>query len=219
MKRLIPKISDYLKIRKNIVILNYNDSFRKPIFDKIKNISKLKGSEAYHLYTLVHNLVRKKRGNLAEVGVCRGNSAHIICEAKGDNPLYLFDTFEGLPEPTDEDDGQFRKGESYSPEEVVRRRLNNYKNVYIKKGVFPDSIKGEKLEKTKFIFVNIDVDIYKSVKETLQFFYPRMKPGGIILSHDYVGLIGGKKAFDEFFENKPEQIIELTGSQCLVIKA
>jgi len=153
MKRLIPKISNYLKTRKNIVILNYNDPFRKPIFDKIKNISKLKGSEAYHLYTLVHNLVRKKRGNLAEVGVCGGNSAHIICEAKGDNPLYLFDTFEGLPEPTDEDDGQFRRGESYSSEEVVRKRLNNYKNVFIKKGVFPDSIKGEKLEGKKFIFV------------------------------------------------------------------
>jgi len=211
-------ISNYLKKNYNYVILNYNDPFRKPVFDKIKNISKLKGSEAYHLYTIVNNLVKKKKGNLVEVGVCGGNSAQVICEAKENNPLYLFDTFEGLPEPSMEDKGVFRKGESCSSEGGVRRRLRKYNNVHIKKGIFPDSASHTEIEKKTFIFVHIDVDIYKSVKEALQFFYPRMKKGGIILSHDYVGLIGGKKAFDEFFKDKPEQIIELTGCQCLIIK-
>ena len=36
---------------------------------------------------------------MAEVGVYQGVSAKLICEAKGDKELHLFDTFEGLPDP------------------------------------------------------------------------------------------------------------------------
>ncbi|HEX6559984.1 MAG TPA: TylF/MycF/NovP-related O-methyltransferase, partial [Longimicrobiales bacterium] len=38
-------------------------------------------------------------GALAEVGVFRGGTARVICDAKGDRPLHLFDTFAGLPQP------------------------------------------------------------------------------------------------------------------------
>ena len=72
----------------------------------------------------------------------------------------------------------------------------------------------------KFSFVHLDVDIYTSTLEALKFFYPRINRGGAILSHDYPGAVGVKKAFDEFFEDKPEIVIELpTGTgQALVIK-
>ena len=45
-----------------------------------------------------------------------------------------------------------------------------------------------------------------------------MQKGGIILSHDYSHLEGVRKAFDEFFKNKPEKILELPMTQCMVIK-
>jgi hypothetical protein len=45
-----------------------------------------------------------------------------------------------------------------------------------------------------------------------------MTPGGIILSHDYVTAPGVKKAFDDFFEDKKEPVLETAGSQCLVVK-
>ncbi len=49
-----------------------------------------------------------------------------------------------------------------------------------------------------------------------------MQKGGVIMSHDYVAsdgsITGVKKAFDEFFKNKPEPIIELSGSQCIIVK-
>ena len=64
-------------------------------------------------------------------------------------------------------------------------------------GYFPDSAKG--LENETFALVNIDADLYNPVKAGLEFFYPRMSPGGIILIHDYnhrwEGLV---KAVDEF---------------------
>ena len=52
----------------------------------------------------------------------------------------------------------------------------------------------------------------------MEFFYPRMVPGGVMLTHDYSLLGGVKKAFDEFFADKPEGIIELPTTQCMVVK-
>ena len=45
-----------------------------------------------------------------------------------------------------------------------------------------------------------------------------MSQCGIIISHDYNIAPGVRKAFDEFFKNRPEPIIELSGSQCLIVK-
>jgi hypothetical protein len=45
-----------------------------------------------------------------------------------------------------------------------------------------------------------------------------MSPGGIIISHDYITAPGVQKAFDEFFSNKPEPLIETAGSQCFIVK-
>ncbi len=45
-----------------------------------------------------------------------------------------------------------------------------------------------------------------------------MKPGAIVISHDDVQFPGVRKAFHEFFENKPEPVVEMTGNQCMVVK-
>ena len=45
-----------------------------------------------------------------------------------------------------------------------------------------------------------------------------MNKGGVIMSHDYMEFTGVRKAFDEFFEDKEEVIIELSGTQCLILK-
>ncbi|MCP4540392.1 MAG: hypothetical protein GY832_24910 [Chloroflexi bacterium] len=50
-------------------------------------------------------------------------------------------------------------------------------------GLFPKT--GAFVSEKEFSFVYLDVDVYQSTKESLEFFYPRMTKGGIILSHDY----------------------------------
>ena len=60
---------------------------------------------------ILHSFARTQRqlpGAMAEVGVFQGASAKIMCEAKGTTPLHLFDTFEGLPAPG-EDEPLFRR--------------------------------------------------------------------------------------------------------------
>ena len=129
---------------------------------------------------------------------------------------HLFDTFdEGMPEPQSILDGDLRKGQTKASLKEVKKNLKNYKNIYFYKGVFPKSAKG--IRSKSFSLVNLDVDLYQSTRDCLDFFYPKMVRGGIILTHDYT-FIAVKTAFDEFFYDKPEYIVRLADTQTMVIK-
>ena len=171
--------------------------------------------EACQIFKTVKT-VEKIEGDIAEVGTYRGGSAAIICRAKGDKPLHLFDTFEGIPN-TDEIDGKFHKGQFAASFEDVKKYLSKYDNVYFYKGIFPTT--AEPIKSRQFPFVHFDADTYRSASDCLQFFYPRMRQGGIIIAHDY-GKKGVAKAFDEFFKDKPNPIITLVFSgQCIIVKS
>lgn len=159
---------------------------------------------------------RNYEGEMAEVGVFQGCSAKLICEVKGDKPLHLFDTFEGLPESSTEDRKVHRVSQYACSLESVSDYLKGYPNVHFHKGLFPDSAAG--LPETRFAFVHFDVDLYESTLACLKYFYPRMVPGGMMLSHDYSILAGVKAAFTEFMADKPEGLIELSSTQCMLVK-
>jgi O-methyltransferase len=177
--------------------------------------SLLSAFEQYLVYAAAR-AQRGRSGAMAEVGVYTGASAKLICEAKGDKPLHLFDTFAGLPESTSEDRGVHRPGQYKASLESVERYLAGYENVRFHPGLFPDSAAA--LPEASYCFVHFDVDLYASTLACLEYFYSRMIPGGIILSHDYGLLTGVQQAFDEFFADKPEGIIEQPTTQCMVVK-
>nr|WP_320161901.1 TylF/MycF/NovP-related O-methyltransferase [uncultured Methanoregula sp.] len=176
----------------------------------------LEDIEAYHIHMAVKR-TRKVPGDIAEVGVYRGGSAKIICLSKGDRPLHLFDTFEGLPK-VDEIDmvWPFYEGKFAASFDGVKKYLGDNPNVHFYKGIFPGT--SDPVKDKTFSLVNLDVDCYESTKLCLEFFYPRMSPGGILISHDYITAPGVKKAFDDFFEGRTEPVLETAGSQCLVVK-
>lgn len=200
---------------------HYGCDRRKEFAKNLRKIRKetdllLEDIEAYHIYMAVKT-TQKVPGDIAEVGVYRGGSAKIICSAKGEKALHLFDTFEGLPK-VDEIDmvWPFYEGKFAASFESVRDYLKESRNVHFYKGIFPDT--AGPVKDTVFSLVNLDVDCYESTKLSLEFFYPRMSRGGIIISHDYITAPGVKKAFDDFFEGKTEPVLETAGSQCLVVK-
>ena len=220
MKRFIKRILSLVIKKQYGAIVTYKDPRRRKIFNLIDKIQKenklLMGyNEAYQLYMCVKT-TNKIPGDIAEVGAFRGGSSKLICEAKGDKQLYVFDTFKGLPQVKDVDSRSLKKGDFNSSYNFVKKYLNSYSNVILIKGLFPETA-GPIINK-KFSFVNLDVDIYQSTKDCLEFFYPRMNRGGIILSHDYSRLKGVEIAFNEFFKDKQEVIIEMSGSQCLIVK-
>ena len=68
--------------------------------------------------------------------------------------------------------------------------------------------------------VHLDVKLYKSYRDCLKFFYPRLVRGGIIILNDYLSIKskGCKKAVDDYFKNKPEIPIWSSKPQVCIIK-
>ncbi|HWV98676.1 MAG TPA: TylF/MycF/NovP-related O-methyltransferase [Candidatus Acidoferrum sp.] len=177
-------------------------------------------AERYNLYGLA-KATAGLPGALAEAGVYRGGSARILCAVKGSAPLYLFDTFEGMPHVNPATDGGFRRGDFEDTAcEDVTKYLSRFENVHIYKGIFPESAQGQEPSNQQYRFVHLDLDICESTYKALDFFYPRMVAGGIIVSHDYSNLTvpGVKKAFTDFFKEKREPVIPLWDTQCAVVK-
>jgi O-methyltransferase len=201
-------------------VVNFSQPGRARAAERIRAIvtgwdSQTMGVDEAYLIRSAVLATAKLPGDIAEVGVFRGGTARVICEAKKDRPLHLFDTFEGLPAP-EEIDSAFRKGQYACSMESVREYLKGFPAVNFYKGYFPGT--GEGVKDRKFSFVHLDVDLYESTFQALQFFYPRMDVGAMIVSHDYVEFPGVRQAFDSFFAQKPEPVLEMTGNQCLVVK-
>ncbi|MEP7353425.1 MAG: TylF/MycF/NovP-related O-methyltransferase [Acidobacteriota bacterium] len=192
----------------------------RPQLDLIEAVKKerrllIRLDEAYYLINAVQSAA-KIAGDLAEVGVYQGASAKLICETRSpDRHLHLFDTYAGLPQPGNLDPS-FIAGEYSCDLESVQQYLSAYQNVSFYKGLFPGTA-GPVADK-RFSFVNLDVDLYESTQGALEFFYPRMSPGGILMSHDYGSQTGVRMAFDQFLADKPEPLVRLIGSQCLLVK-
>lgn len=171
--------------------------------------------EACQVMSLV-DAVEKVPGDMAELGVASGASAKMIAARAPHRVLHLFDTFDGLPVPSGEDSARFRKGQYRYSLEDVQRYLNG-SNVRFHKGLFPESAR-EALS-ARFAFVHLDADLYEPTKAGLEWFYPRMNSGGMLICHDYDTSTGVNQAFHEFFAGKPEPYFDLVGSQCMFVKA
>jgi O-methyltransferase len=172
------------------------------------------GSDDYFRYAtlgLAAQRVLDERvpGAFAEVGVWRGETSAFLHRIAPERTLYLFDTFSGFPErdlPPGVTDERFRD----TSEAAVRRRVGPSENVVLRAGYVPDTLAG--LEDETFAFVLLDLDLSDPTRASLEFFYPRLSPGGYLVMHDYNNAESNwacKRAFDEFLEDRPEQLVEL----------
>lgn len=175
--------------------------------------------ELYVLYMAVLQTA-KVPGDAAELGVYKGASARLICEAKGARHVHLFDTFEGLPGtlPIDQAEGfePFYQGEYAANLRSVKNYLNGYSAVSFHPGLFPGT--ADSIRDGLFSFVHLDADIYMSTRAGLEIFWPKMSPGGILLIHDWVQSAGVREAVDGFFVDKLSPVVALPTKQCLIVK-
>jgi hypothetical protein len=215
------RVLGYFVTRFQLSLLSFYKS--KEIADLIKSTRKevdlvFFPYEAFVVYSIAKSQSRLM-GEMAEVGVYQGGSAKLICEAKGERKLHLFDTFEGLPRVSEKDTHfgmRFWSDKGFSNTSLgsVSNLLQGYNDVYLYKGKFPET--SAPIRNSKFSFVHLDVDLYESTLDCLKFFYPRLIKGGIILTHDY-HTNGVQSAFKEFFQEEHIPIIELNGSQCMIV--
>lgn len=231
-------------IWKNILEEKFTNNFIN-IYKKIKKNIYLSMDEAFTLYdnlTRILNIKKKledqkreckggggEEGHIAEVGVYKGGSAFLLCELikNTKKKIYLFDTFEGLPEDT-------KKNKEFTPLKgwLANTNIKDVKKFLLKtninpnklkiiKGIFPNKLNKE-IEKKKFSLVHLDTDLFQSTYDGLNFFYPRLIKYGCIISHDYssFGCPGVKMAFDEFVsENRiAHKLLQISQSQVLLLK-
>jgi len=161
-------------------------------------------------------LLQHHGGAFAEVGAFEGDSAEIVCKAKGDQRFYVFEAFAGLRNLTPGLDGRFRPNLFSSREETLRRRLQPYPNTVVIAGYFPET--ADPVDDQQFSYVHIDVDVYEATREALRFFYPRLLTGGRIIAHDYSQCRGVWKAVDEFLTNKSASIEVMGTTQAVITK-
>ena len=162
-------------------------------------------------------------GDAAEAGVYNGGTALLLCRvlAGSGSRLFLFDSFEGLPEGEPGKDGPFLPAGRFAAGAVesVERLLADFDDVSeIRKGWIPDTFDG--LEDRSYAFVHIDVDLYQSTLDCLAYFYPRLVPGAVVLFDDYgfPAACGERHAVDEFLADKRESPISLPTGQAMMLK-
>ncbi len=177
--------------------------------------SLLSGNEAFTLYSLAR-AQSGFDGDMAEVGVYEGCSAKIISTASGGRPLHLFDTFAGLPDPDTDEQDRMSAGHYAASLAGVKAYLSGQPRLTYYPGLFPETA-GPASDR-RFSFVHLDVDLKSSTLACLDFFYPRMVAGGVIITHDYSYLDGVREAFAEFFATRRERPIELPTSQAMLVK-
>ena len=161
-------------------------------------------------------------GALAEAGVFAGGSAQLICEAKGDRTLHLFDVFEtlqtepavGVHETTEAVAIRSHFQRLHAKEEDVRRALAGYPHVHFHTGVFPETTTS--ITDTCFSFVHLDLDLEGATLAALEFFYPRLAPGALLVADDF-NSAPVQAAFHAYFSSRTPTIIELPWSQGIVI--
>jgi Macrocin-O-methyltransferase (TylF) len=153
------------------------------------------------------------KGDLAELGVYRGNTATLIAmmARRMGTTAYLLDTFEGFNSADLKGVDARRAMEFTDTSLEAVRALVGEDGVRYVKGYFPESM-SQVPDDLKFALVHIDCDLYTPIANALNYFYPRLVPGGYLIVHDYFSLAwdGAEKAVDEFFADKPEPVIPLT---------
>ena len=150
-------------------------------------------------------------GDFVELGCFEGDTSLLLAETlrnnKSEKKLWIYDSFEGLPEKTEEDFSElgkdFKKGELFTTKRFVKQRFlrANLPVPIIKKAWFSELRDEDLPEKIAFAF--LDGDLYESIKDSLRLVAPRLENDGRIVIHDYDNpqLPGVTKAVEEFLSS------------------
>lgn len=153
-----------------------------------------------------------QEGDLVELGCYRGDTslllARLIEKSETQKRLFIYDSFEGLPEKTEQD--QSAAGESFQAGRLKATKaevINRFKKAgltvpIVKKGFFEELTNQDLPEKICFGF--LDGDLYRSIQTSLKLTADRLVVDGVLVIHDYNNpeLPGVSRAIREFLENR-----------------
>jgi O-methyltransferase len=184
---------------------------------------------AFELWQLVHQLANRPLdavGDILEVGVWRGGTTAILAAAARRAGLaarvFACDTFEGVVKAGSNDPiyvgGEFRDTSAELASSLFASLGLN--NVAVLKGVFPDET-GSQLANRRFALCHVDVDVYQSAKEVVEWLWPRLVDGGVVVFDDYgfVECAGVAKFVDSCLRSRSDALtIHNLNGHAVVVK-
>lgn len=170
-------------------------------------------SRFHLLYRLIEEILPLE-GAIAECGCYRGLSSHLmLSRLRRADPgfsgagYHVFDSFEGLSEPGPEDRQigddppalrvhlAAQRGWFAVPLDVVRQGLAEFPDVSYHPGWIPASLSGQ--PERRYRFVHLDLDLHDPTLGALEYFFPRLVQGAILVCDDF-NWPGERKAIEDF---------------------
>lgn len=193
------------------------------LYKQVRPFTMTSPERLYALYQAVlYTIEHKIEGDFVECGVWKGGSSMMILKTLQllnvqDRQIWMYDTYEGMSEPTEEDrdfSGKMaenllqssEKADSnsvwcYSSLEEVQRNLATtgypMENIRFIKGKVEDSIPTSMPE--RIALLRLDTDWYASTIHELVHLYPLLASKGILIIDDFGHWEGAKKAVLEYF--------------------
>ena len=165
-----------------------NDYKFMSLYESIYSYSLIDIYRLYELWSLSRQIAIHVQGDILEVGVWRGGSGALLAEAVREFPLktvYLADTFSGVVK-AGKNDTIYKNGEhSDTSPTIVKNLLSslNLNNTVLLEGVFPDETSSRILGQISLL--HIDVDVYDSARDILEWGISKISVGGVIVFDDY----------------------------------
>ena len=179
----------------------------------------------YSLYKAVQYIINGDiPGDIVECGVWRGGSAMLAALTliefnQTHRKIYLYDTYEGMPEPSEKDidiNGipyhllwKKEKDVLTIPLDEVRKNMlsTGYpsENIIFVKGMVQDTI--PRTLPYQIALLRLDTDLYESTYHEFVHLYPKVSPRGVVIVDDYGHFQGAREATDKYFNEVSQNIL------------
>lgn len=203
------------------------DSTFMDLFEQVKPYTMTSVEALFALYTAVNYVLERQiPGDFVECGVWRGGSSLLVAlilklRNISDCKLYLYDTFTGMPTPTEFDIDKYGRsgfemmeeygddiGWCYASLEDVQKVFFSHNFEFEIEFVQGDVM--ETLSATRpnsISLLRLDTDWYESTALEFELLYPTLSPGGVLIIDDYGVWAGSRKATDDYFSKVPRPML------------
>jgi O-methyltransferase len=225
-----PAVKPKPKPKRKALPSDYDDE-AKEIVRAVRPWTMTGADKVYALIQAVRYVTRHRiPGDVVECGVWRGGSMQaaartLLALNDTSRDLHLFDTFDGMPAPSERD---VRRSDERTAEELLAEEERERslvwavatledvregfaqipypsERIHFVKGRVEDTIPGHAPERISIL--RLDTDWYESTRHELEHLYPRLSPGGVLLLDDYGYWEGAREAVDEFLEETGERLL------------
>jgi O-methyltransferase len=186
----------------------------------------------------IHRWASEIPGWQVECGCWKGLSSYLLNHqskllnsAHDGSGFMIVDSFEGLSQPTAEDSSRFalnpslftgdfftQAGAFDCPQQTVRTALAEFPAIEYRQGWIPEVLSS--LPERTYSFVHIDLDLHDPIRGGIDYFFPRLAEGGVIVLDDYGSLLwpGAMKAGDEGAAAFGQTLIPLSTGQAILVR-